>query len=86
MPPPGQCQPHEQRRLQDEVNLACKRPRACNGATNPIDAAIRRDANRECAMARDEVNRRCFMGGDVDHRNAAIDAWQSVANCEGLIP
>jgi oligoribonuclease NrnB/cAMP/cGMP phosphodiesterase (DHH superfamily) len=51
-----------------------------------VDMVIMRENSRECAIARDRINNVCFMGGDVGHRNAAIDAWNSVANCDGMIP
>lgn len=85
MSAPGNCSPDEQRRLQDEVNRACKQPRSCRGYVDPIQAIIRRDANRECAVARDKINKKCFAGGDVGHRNAAIDAYNSLAECEKVI-
>jgi RHS repeat-associated protein len=86
MNPPGNCTPGEQERMQQAVNNACKRPRACKPGQMNVDMVIMRENSRECAIARDRINNVCFMGGDVGHRNAAIDAWNSVANCDGMIP
>jgi type VI secretion system secreted protein VgrG len=72
--------------MQQAVNNACKRPRACKPGQMNVDMVIMRENSRECAIARDRINNVCFMGGDVGHRNAAIDAWNSVANCDGMIP
>jgi len=36
---------------------------------------------KACAVARDRINKRCFAGGDIDHRQATIDAWLGFANC-----
>jgi hypothetical protein len=86
MPPPGNCGPQEQQRMQDSVNNSCKRPRSCKPGMMNVDLYIMRENARECAMARDVINNRCFMGGDQGHRDAAIDAWRGVANCDGMIP
>ncbi|HEX9391152.1 MAG TPA: RHS repeat-associated core domain-containing protein, partial [Usitatibacteraceae bacterium] len=86
MPAPGNCQPDEQRRMQDEVDQACKRPRSCKPGMDGVLLVIMRENSRECAMARDQINKICFAGGDKGHRDAAIDAWNSVANCYDMIP
>jgi type VI secretion system secreted protein VgrG len=85
MAPPGDCGPGEQKRMQDEVDRACKRPRACRPGMDAIEILISREKNRECAMARDKLNKTCFAGGDSTHRDAANDAWGSVANCETMM-
>jgi RHS repeat-associated protein len=84
MPPPGDCSPWEKDRLQNEVNMACKRPRACNPSMDQMELILRANNNRQCANARDQINRLCYRGGDVNHRNAAIDAWGSLAKCDEL--
>jgi type VI secretion system secreted protein VgrG len=86
MDPPGNCSPGDQQRMQNDVNRACKQPRSCRGISDPIQAIVRREINRECAMARDKINNKCFAGGDKDHRNQAIDAWNSLVDCEKIIP
>lgn len=86
MPAPGNCGPGEQKSMQEDVNNACKRPRVCRPGMDPVQLIIMRENSRECAMARDRINKTCFAGGDQGHRNAAIDAWNSVANCDGMIP
>ncbi|VWD38885.1 type VI secretion system tip protein TssI/VgrG [Burkholderia lata] len=83
--PPGNCSPGEHRRLQDEVNRACKRPRACKANMDQPTVLQMRENNRECAMARDLINKKCFAGGDANHRNEALEAWANVAKCEGLL-
>ncbi|MCW5155629.1 hypothetical protein [Burkholderia cenocepacia] len=85
MQPPGNCSPGEHRRLQDEVNRACKRPRACKANMDQPTILQMRENNRECAMARDLINKKCFAGGDANHRNEALEAWANVAKCEGLL-
>ncbi|WP_063895559.1 type VI secretion system tip protein TssI/VgrG [Burkholderia ubonensis] len=85
MQPPGNCSPGEQRRLQDEVNRACKRPRACKANMDRPTILQMLENNRECAMARDLINKKCFAGGDANHRNEALEAWSNVAKCEGLL-
>ncbi|OUM32589.1 hypothetical protein B8W70_07420, partial [Pseudomonas sp. 1239] len=86
MPSPGNCTPGEHRKMQDEVDRACKGGRrTCKGVTDPVQASILREVNLECALARDAVNNRCFAGGDKQHRNEAIKAWESVALCEKKI-
>jgi type VI secretion system secreted protein VgrG len=85
LPAPGNCGPGEQRQMQDEVDRACKRPRACKPGMNAVELVLMRESNRECATARDRINKTCFAGGDLGHRDAAIDAWNAVANCEGMM-
>ncbi|HDR9338701.1 TPA: hypothetical protein QDB64_001674 [Burkholderia multivorans] len=85
MQPPGNCSPGEHRRLQDEVNRACKRPRVCKSNMGQPTVLHMRENNRECAMARDLVNKKCFAGGNANHRNEAHDAWANVARCEELL-
>ncbi|MFF7110137.1 hypothetical protein [Pseudomonas sichuanensis] len=86
MPPPGNCQPGEHRKLQDEVNASCKGgKRSCRSVTDPVLASELREVNLQCAMAREAVNNRCFAGGDATHREQAIRAWEGVAVCESKI-
>nr|WP_279338285.1 hypothetical protein [Solimicrobium silvestre] len=85
MPPPGDCHPQDQQRMQDTVNNSCKRPRSCKPGMDGVELEIMKENSRECAMARDEINKICFKGGDQGHRDAAIDAWQGVARCEGMM-
>ncbi|MDZ4021612.1 RHS repeat-associated core domain-containing protein [Pseudomonas sichuanensis] len=86
MPPPGNCQPGEHRKLQDEVNASCKGgKRSCRSVTDPVLASELREVNLQCAMAREAVNNRCFAGGDATHREQVIRAWEGVALCESKI-
>ncbi|MBN3813983.1 RHS repeat-associated core domain-containing protein, partial [Paraburkholderia sp. Ac-20347] len=86
--PPGNCGPEEQRRLQDEVDRACKQKRSCAGINrmnNPVEIEALRATNRECAQARDLINKKCFAGGDKVHRDQALDAWGNVAKCDARL-
>ncbi|AOL07755.1 hypothetical protein WI95_28290 [Burkholderia contaminans] len=86
MKPPGNCSPRDQKRMQDEVDRHCKGGRrSCNANTDPMQAMIFREVNRQCAMARDSINNRCYAGGDQNHRDEAIKAWEGVARCEKQI-
>ena len=85
MPSPGNCGPGEHKNLQDEVNGWCKpfsTPMKCVPGMAPAVRAAIAESNRQCGMARDKINKTCFAGGDVDHRNQAIDAWRRYADCQ----
>lgn len=71
--------------MQEEVDSACAGPRACQVGMDAILMIVYREKNRQCAMARDKINKTCFAGGNKGHRDAAIDAWKSVATCEGMM-
>ncbi len=83
--PPGNCGEKQQKRLQNEVDRTCKQPRSCRSNMTRLQLLGRLENNRACAIARDRVNKICFAGGDKGHRDAAIDAWRSVAGCERLL-
>ena len=86
MQPPGTCSPGEHRRLQDEVDRACKgEKRSCRANMDNATILMMRQRNVRCAIARDLMNGKCFAGGDAIHRNEAIKAWESVAKCDGLL-
>lgn len=85
MKPPGDCTPKESGDLQDNVNNLCKRPRACFTDMSLAEMQQMSERNRECAQARDRVNKICYAGGDLNHRNEAIRAWRSLADCESMI-
>ncbi|MGN6086109.1 RHS repeat-associated core domain-containing protein [Trinickia sp.] len=86
MQAPGNCAPGEHRRLQDEVDRACKgEKRSCRANMDQTTILVMRQRNVECAQARDLINKKCFAGGDATHRNEAIKAWESVAKCDGLL-
>ncbi|WP_228533682.1 hypothetical protein [Pseudomonas sp. UFMG81] len=86
MPPPGNCSHGEQQQLQEEVAKACKdEVRTCKGVTDPVLASLYREKNLQCGLARDAINNRCFAGGDLTHRNEAINAWKAAARCEKII-
>jgi len=82
---PGNCTPQEQQALQSDVDNACKQPRACAPGTPKAQLPIFRERNLECALARTIINNKCFAGGNVNHRNEAINAYQSVYDCEELM-
>jgi RHS repeat-associated protein len=85
LPPPGDCGEGDQRRMQDDVDRSCKQERSCRPDLSQVELIIRREINRDCATSRDRINKTCFAGGNRGHRNAAIDAWNAVVNCEGMI-
>jgi type VI secretion system secreted protein VgrG len=81
---PGDCDPGEHRRLQNDVNRYCKPHKqklSCNSQITPDERTLRMELNRECAMARDKINKKCFSGGDKNHRDKAIEAWENYAKC-----
>lgn len=85
--PPGDCGQQRQQKLQSDVERACKDggPRKCKGGMSLSDLTTNMERNRECGVARDRINKECFKGGNVTHRNSALDAWKSVTTCEELI-
>ncbi|UVK80973.1 DUF6531 domain-containing protein [Pseudomonas sichuanensis] len=87
MPSPGNCRSGEHRQMQDEVNKWCKGggARSCKAVTDSVLASELREINLQCALARDAINNRCFAGGDKNHRQQAIEAWEGVAICEKKI-
>lgn len=84
MPPSGNCSSGEHRRLEDEVNRACKRPRASKANTDQPTVLQMRESNRECAMVRDLIKKK-LRGWGANHRDEALEAWANVAKCEGLL-
>ncbi|MFO1269476.1 MAG: hypothetical protein U1F67_23615 [Rubrivivax sp.] len=83
---PGYCDPNKHKDLQNEVDNACKSTSMrCGGGMSRSTLLSNAEMNRACAVARDRLNKTCFAGGDVNHRNAAIDAWRAVTNCESLL-
>ena len=85
-PPPGNCDPEKWRQLQDDVNEKCKStPSRCKGGMSRAELLANLETNRSCARARDTINKKCFAGGDLVHRDSAIDAWGSVARCESIL-
>jgi RHS repeat-associated protein len=84
-PPPGDCDPDTQRRLQDDVNYACKQPRKCTQGMSSSELTTNMIRNRSCGNARNLINKKCFRGGDAEHREEADNAFHSLAKCESLI-
>jgi len=83
--PPGDCSESEHRRLQNEVNRACKRKRACKGNQSCDVLNDNLNKNRECSAARNEINNKCFRGGNSGHQKGADDAARAVNNCMNLM-
>ncbi|WP_332745614.1 DUF6531 domain-containing protein [Hydrogenophaga sp.] len=82
----GNCDPNKHGDLQDEVNQSCKgQARSCSSGQTRSELLLRLDRNRSCAVARDKINKICFAGGDLVHRNQAIDAWTAVTRCEDFL-
>jgi type VI secretion system secreted protein VgrG len=85
MQPPGNCVLGEQKKMQEEVNGWCKgkqTPTSCRGISSPAIRSAIAEVNRQCAIARDNINKQCFSGGDMTHRNQAIDAWNKYSECQ----
>jgi len=86
LPPPGNCDPGKWKQLQDDVNAKCKTDvMRCTGNMPKVELALRLDRSRACAIARDKINKTCFAGGDENHRNRAIEAWNGAARCESWL-
>ncbi|QHE87241.1 hypothetical protein [Hydrogenophaga sp. BPS33] len=82
----GNCTPGDHDQLQNEVDQQCKEsPRACRVGMTKNDLLDRIKNGRACGVARDKINKKCFAGGDMNHRNEAVKAWKSVANCESIL-
>ena len=83
LPAGCQCTPDEHRKLQDEVNRACRAPgeRRCKGNTPADQLQTSAWKNEDCARARDHINGKCFAGGDERHARAAGEAWVAVSKC-----
>jgi len=85
-PPPGDCGPGDQRRLQDDVNRYCKtRKFSCNQTMKYSVLLDHAQAGRNCMNARNRINNKCFAGGDATHRNKALEALGTVNRCEKLL-
>ncbi len=83
-PPPGDCDPDQHRNLQDEVDGACKRERACKGNMDSGTLLTRQIMNESCMRARNNINRLCFRGGDQNHRDQATEAGNAINRCRQL--
>jgi hypothetical protein len=81
----GDCTAEQHRKLQDEVNRACKRPRACKGDQDCATLIANLAKNRECAAARKAINDTCFKGGDEGHKQAYQEALNAVGTCLDLM-
>jgi RHS repeat-associated protein len=79
--PPGKCTQTQHRRLQDEVDAACKIQRRCDPSQDCPELHENYYKNIRCAQARDEINNTCFAGGDAGHRQAANDARNAAKRC-----
>jgi type VI secretion system secreted protein VgrG len=83
--PPGKCTAAQHRRLQDEVDAACKIPRRCDPGQSCPELLDNYYKNIRCAQARDEINNTCFGGGDAGHRQAANDARNAAKRCVAVM-
>jgi RHS repeat-associated protein len=83
--PPGKCTATQHRRLQDEVDAACKIRRRCDPGQSCPELLDNYYKNIRCAQARDEINNTCFGGGDSGHRQAANDARNAAKNCVAIM-
>ncbi len=77
----GNCSEDQHRKLQNEVDYACSKPRACNGNMSKSEMSIMAQRNLECAWARDNINKTCFGGGDEGHKQAHDEAMNAYNNC-----
>jgi len=82
---PGNCSPEEQQALQNDVNTLCRQPRACTKGTPKALLPLYEQRNLQCALARTVINNKCFAGGNILHRDLAIDAYKAVFDCEVLM-
>ena len=83
--PPGDCEPGEHRKLQDDVEFYYNQPRRCEYNMSSGEMLMRTiDANL-CAIARTKINKTCFRGGNQTHREEENNAYDVLANCQSLM-
>ena len=86
MPPPGDCTPGQHRQLQDDVDTICKpSPPRCVPEMTRSELETNYQRNFSCAQARDRLNSQCFAGGNLGHREQALDKWNAAARCRSYI-
>ena len=86
-PPPGGDE--ECARLKARVDAAKQRPAdlgGCKAGMSERELGVRRAAWLEAATARSIFNQKCWSGGDPGHQRALAQAWQSIRNCDVLLP
>lgn len=81
----GDCTAEQHRTLQDEVDQACKRPRACIGNMECPELRDNLRKNQECYNARKAINDTCYRGGDEGHKQALAEAQNAINNCLDFI-
>ncbi len=80
--PPGDCTWGQHRRLQDDVDQACKGPtRRCTQNDSLADVDRKIELNAQCIAARNRINNACFRGGDPTHQQAVAQEQRALQNC-----
>lgn len=81
--PPGDCGPEQFRRLNAEVNQACKSPSPTKCLRTDTISDLRDKANvfRLCAIARSRRETMCFRGGDANHKKQIKQVDNAYRNC-----
>ncbi|MEG4631870.1 DUF4157 domain-containing protein [Microcoleus sp. AR_TQ3_B6] len=82
MLPPGDCQPGEHRRLQDEVDKWCKGKKRCNESQTLEELEESAENSSKCINARLRINNKCFRGGDATHKQAVEEAIKRLVRCQ----
>lgn len=82
-PPPGDCGPEQFRRLNVEVNQACKQPPTTRCIRTNSRAALldKADSFLACAIARSRRETMCFRGGDPNHKKQIEQNNNAYRNC-----
>ncbi|CAH1691906.1 Ntox16 domain-containing protein [Hyphomicrobiales bacterium] len=83
LPPPGDCGPEQYRRLNAEVNQACKSPPTTRCIRTNTRAALldKADSFIACAIARSRRETTCFRGGDANHKKQIEQNNNAYRNC-----
>jgi hypothetical protein len=83
LPPPGDCGPEQFRRLNAEVNKACKQPspKRCIRGDARFEMLFKADAFQGCAIARSRRETLCFRGGDANHKKQIEQVQNAYRNC-----
>ena len=82
MLPPGDCQPGEHRKMQDEVNKWCKGKKRCNESQTLEELEESAENSSKCINARLRINNKCFRGGDATHKQAVEEAIKRLVRCQ----
>lgn len=86
LPPPGDCGPEQFRRLNAEVERACKSPTPLRCLRTDSAAILENKADkfRFCAVARSRRETLCFRGGDKNHKTQINQVNNAYRNCVEL--